>query len=908
MTFLFLRRFVVASLLFAGLGSPFPGLTQGNEIKEVPMTVVTIPVPANGQKPAGIEQKLIQLTDSGKLPISPSNISTQNQSIDLGGGTLNQPLQVNTSLGYGQALDTDYRYAGKTGAPICGGFWLGRLQPKCPPEPAIFIAEAVGACPAGSFLDAGSGSCWSCPDGYNRTADPIGGSTACSKADASVSLKRMAGAKAGDFCPSGSFFDPIRGGECYSCPSGYKRSAAHIDADNACFVPAGEQLVRATRIQNTALPHECGKFAGSFHDTWDGGACWRCPAGFNRTGNHIDSNQGCSRSVPEQHARATPKGVAQCKAGEFHDPRNGGECWTCPAGTYRTVFPVDGKEACEQRAGVRLAKAIQVSAFSCPAGSFLDLISSRDPFARARIEKQIAVTGTKVSYGTSLGGTCWTCPPGYDRDLTHVASDSACTTRSIKWQPAPYVQPGLLGLAGSREVAIALLTDRRSIEELIVALAEDTGTPLAQMRMETYAEIARSPQTSALLAAAMYKRIEAAVLTPAQATADERRLAAGLAEAIRQYRIFIAQNAIDAYDQWVEARGRQLASDAQKAGAASLEQQRQNMVAFKGGEIPPDFMEIVGELVVLNVIAPAAMQSFLSASTATPRLRHAIFPHRKTGDVIEKTREEVKVGKANSKMLKEGGEEGVEQLIKSSTKAKGKAATALSKAAGRVFRQAMKFGPQILADVAVEMIVGTVEHFEAVLNARPKLVTGLSTAKNPVDMLRELKADEGWLHREWSVALGAGDRGPLNTGEFATLAQAALESGTQVAKTGPKIAVNAAITKQTTEAVAGMSGKLGVFEFVTVVPWPAQLKPTGLQTPPGLPMHSSSQDDSGCPPQATPGSQCKQRFRVRIDTRSHCNFSGNYLAQFEVVCRPGGACKNGWAEVPLTLGNASTCN
>lgn len=746
------RRLLTVLAATTTLGSMFALSTAwalDNQIQSIPLTVVTTPSSNPTQNPGGVEQKLVQIPDSGKLPINPQvNVSPKSLNAVLAP----QSLQVDSVLGYGQAMDTSGYYAGKTGAPVCGGYWNGKLQDACPPSPAIFVAEAVGACPAGSFFDP-NGSCWSCPDGYVRTGDPVTSSTACSRTDASVPLKQMKATFQGGTCPPGAFFDPIRGGECYSCPAGYRRSGAHIDAPNACYIAAGEDLKPAQRVKRTLWPHECGN--GSFHDIWDGGGCWRCPSGYNRTGHHINSGQACSRGVPEKHATASNRGKSQCKANEFFDPRNSGECWTCPAGTYRTVHPVDGHQACEQRSGVRLEKAVHVSAFSCPAGTFLDLINSRDSNVRARIEKQMAETGTRVSYGNSAGGTCWECPPGYDRDLYHVASDAACHTRAMKWQPAPYDQPGMFGLPGSTEVVQALLTDRKLIESLIAAMAQDMHKPLAQMRQEVYGEIASSPQRSAVLAVALYKRIEAAVLTPAQATPDELRLATSLAEATRQYRIFIAQNALDAYDQWVESRGRRLAADASNAGASSLEQQRLNQVAFKGSEVPPEFTEIVGGMVALNVAAPAAASALLLTTETTPQLRHAIYPHRKVAKTI--------------------GREVTNKVAKS-------------------FTAVVKVGVPALVDLAVEMIVAVSEHFEAVLNARPKLVTNLGSAKEPVNLLREYNANNRWLYQQWAISLGAGDRAPRDLSAFATLAKTALAQGTGEAAVQPRPAAAAANT------------------------------------------------------------------------------------------------------------------
>ena len=45
-----------------------------------------------------------------------------------------------------------------------------------------------------------------------------------------------------------------------------------------------------------------------------------------------------------------------CRKGEFWDPRNGGECWSCN-GKKRTIFAVDSNKACETPGGLVTSKA-----------------------------------------------------------------------------------------------------------------------------------------------------------------------------------------------------------------------------------------------------------------------------------------------------------------------------------------------------------------------------------------------------------------------------------------------------------------------------------------------------------------------------------------------------------------------
>lgn len=261
-----------------------------------------------------------------------------------------------------------------------------------------------------------------------------------------------------------------------------------------------------------------------------------------------------------------------------------------------------------------------------------------------------------------------------------------------------------------------------------------------------------------ILAAAIYARVAAAVRNPAQASVDEARLAASMAEAIRQYRVFIAQNALDANDQWVDARPRQLSRDADRAGPGSLEAQRLNQVAYKGGEAPPEFMEIAASLIAANVAAPAAAQGLLLTTRLAPNLRNAIFPQQAARSILAARRANKVVGELAGK----GVEEGVKMVVKS------------SRLGARIFGAAMKAGPQILVDLAIEMIVATAEHFAAVLNARPTLVTQLAGAQQAVNLLRELNADEEWLYQQWSLAQGDEAAMSGNLAVFDRLAKTAL--------------------------------------------------------------------------------------------------------------------------------------
>jgi hypothetical protein len=102
-------------------------------------------------------------------------------------------------------------------------------------------------------------------------------------------------------CAGGTFLDPRSGGECWSCPSGYIRTLDPVTAGTACakdllFGPWS----RATFHQKSG---SCG--GDSFFDPMDGGSCWTCPSGYRRTANAVNTSAACALTIPTQYAAAT---------------------------------------------------------------------------------------------------------------------------------------------------------------------------------------------------------------------------------------------------------------------------------------------------------------------------------------------------------------------------------------------------------------------------------------------------------------------------------------------------------------------------------------------------------------------------------------------------------------------------
>src|SRR5262249_26969563 len=145
----------------------------------------------------------------------------------------------------------------------------------------------------------------------------------------------------GKACPPGSFWDPIRNGECWSCPPGFERSVMRVDDPKAaCHKPAAEKLFRAARYARATGLIQTDCPAGQFWDAIDG-YCYSCQGG-RRTASAANRDDSCAMAIAEAWDKATVVGSGQCQKGETFDLHDGGECWRCPEAWDRTVFPVQG--------------------------------------------------------------------------------------------------------------------------------------------------------------------------------------------------------------------------------------------------------------------------------------------------------------------------------------------------------------------------------------------------------------------------------------------------------------------------------------------------------------------------------------------------------------------------------------
>lgn len=139
-----------------------------------------------------------------------------------------------------------------------------------------------------------------------------------------------------------AFFDLIDGGTCCSCPKGYKRPATVYPASSnkACVA-----YRKATKVGRYGCKNKYG--GSAFFDATQGGTCWTCPSGYKRTAEPVTHAKACAKDfIFGPWSRATKKGSSKCDKG-IADPIEGGTCWQCPRGGKRTVYAVNSSQACE---------------------------------------------------------------------------------------------------------------------------------------------------------------------------------------------------------------------------------------------------------------------------------------------------------------------------------------------------------------------------------------------------------------------------------------------------------------------------------------------------------------------------------------------------------------------------------
>lgn len=531
------------------------------------------------------------------------------------------------------------------GEPVCGGVLNGKLQPGCNDfKAAAYKGKARADCPAGSFFDIGTWSCWTCPPGYNRSAAAVTEHNACSKAVPPRPTRAKFHYRTG--CPAGTFFDPRRGGECWSCPAGTKRTLAAVSEWNACSKGVFAKPVRAT-----------------YH--------------------------GKSRS---------------CGGGTFLDPRNGGECWSCPSGTVRTIAPVTAANACQTPAHEALSVATLKAHVTCAPGQVFDFIR---------------------------GGSCWSCPPMYSRSVFPVDSPKACQNTQLIWKmPTRSKYRGLFDVPGAEGIARDILTKPEAVEAIFKRMAKGARTTSEKIH-DAFDEEMKSPETSPMLGTLVFlDAIDA--IESGKMTRDQRMFYSALNNYMSETRIILAQEALNQYDNWLAAKKMH---EAQRAKTGGNIEALTNM-----GYVPPDFSGYAAEL--------------LGASGATAGLAAGVA--MMTGTVMTTTGETIplleglqtissSLARSLLPNIMEVDVVAAEAAVEASTIATTAGEEAMATAAASTASQiAAVAGPMIVVAVATIIATIALDHVIKAVKARPALVAALNKAKQPLNLPAMLKESGGF--------------------------------------------------------------------------------------------------------------------------------------------------------------------
>lgn len=169
------------------------------------------------------------------------------------------------STGYCYSCRSGYR---RTGYAVSDSRACSRVIPEkwakasvvqkavCEPgefKDELYQRDARGKTVISKIMKARGGSCWTCPEAWDRTIFPVHKARACEKGGG-VEFK-AASQKADLTCPAGQVFDfiglsaadirtrpelkgkstkPVASGTCWTCPTGYDRTTSSVKSGKAC--------------------------------------------------------------------------------------------------------------------------------------------------------------------------------------------------------------------------------------------------------------------------------------------------------------------------------------------------------------------------------------------------------------------------------------------------------------------------------------------------------------------------------------------------------------------------------------------------------------------------------------------------------------------------------------------------
>lgn len=219
---------------------------------------------------------------------------------------------------------------------------------------------------------------------------------------------------------------------------------------------------------------DCPK--GQFWDAIDG-YCYSCPSGYKRTGYSVRDKRACSKAIKEKQAKAAHVKKGVCEKGEFRDALyqrggDGGTCWSCDTGYDRTLSSVKAKDACSAKTMVWYSRPFDEPGLFSLAGAeevLLD-ITKRNPKLIAQSIEQAARTASKSNKKLTPANA-------RKQEIQHFQKEPHKSTAAAAAEVTKQAGSRLLSLAGGAGPQIII-----SVSFMIATTAIDQVAEIANAR------------------------------------------------------------------------------------------------------------------------------------------------------------------------------------------------------------------------------------------------------------------------------------------------------------------------------------------------------------------------------------------------------------------------------------------
>lgn len=376
-------------------------------------------------------------------------------------------------------------------------------------------------------------------------------------------------------------------------------------------------------------------------------------------------------------------------------------CMQCPPGYRWTIHNPRGERAC--RKGVfsekQYSPATETHRLLCSDGEFFSL---------------------------TRGGSCWSCPPFSERARwARPGSENACQFSGPIWQSPVYIEPGIHGLPGGPELILLILRDPTLVNLTMDEMARQEGIQdIGAFKQDQWNLIRSDPSVSPVVNAIAMTMVIAGASDP-NAPPELRSVIAGFESYIVARRTFMAQDALNAYDNWYKA-----------SELRAAEEQSELMYLFHYGTVPIDFQaQMSRSMTGAGLIGPALFTGAMENIDFTRRL----FPGACSDSGCSKSL--AALSKRISDLRRRV--QAMRSAVKTGTRVTAAVAQSAGGLAGSATTALLTMGPQIVMAASFRLVTEHVERFVKIETARPKLLRQLEQAGEPADLAAMLSTDRG---------------------------------------------------------------------------------------------------------------------------------------------------------------------